>query len=147
MLLARAGLLLCSFWCNTAHVPAPEPVKLLCMAANIFFEARSEPLKGKLAVKDVTNNRGSNTCKVVFARKQFSWTHQQSWETIEKFLLDKPSLSGREAKAWKLAKQVAESRVVVLGPAYKHYHALSVNPPWTKPGVVIGNHKFMKGVR
>ena len=30
---------------------------LMCMALNIFFEARSEPIQGQIAVAEVTLNR------------------------------------------------------------------------------------------
>lgn len=116
-----------------------------CLAANIFFEAGNQPYKGKLAVKDVTLNRGG--CKAVFKRKQFSWTHQQSWSRIESFLLDKPELNYLDAKAWQESKKAAQDSTRVLSSQYTHYHSTAIRPPWTKDGVVIGDHKFLKGVK
>jgi N-acetylmuramoyl-L-alanine amidase len=56
---------------------------LMCMALNIFFEARSEPIQGQIAVAEVTLNRVAsddypNTiCEVVLQENsqgcQFSW--------------------------------------------------------------------------
>ena len=132
---------------TTAYTPDSPKVSLLCLATNIYFEARAEPWKGKLAVKDVTLNRGSNVCKTVFARKQFSWTHQQTWNKIESFLLDRPELVALERRAWEESKKAALSAEVVLGKEYKHFHATYVSPYWTGKGVVIGNHKFIKGVK
>lgn len=132
---------------TAAHTEPPQHSDLLCMATNIFFEARGEPVKGQLAVRDVTNNRGSNTCAVVFKRKQFSWTHQQRWSRIESFLLGTPKLNAAEYKAWVKAQWIATSSARVLPEGYTHYHAVSANPPWTKRGIVIGRHKYLKGVK
>ena len=52
-----------------------------CLSRNIYWEAKTEPLVGQIAVAHVTYNRvmsgkwGDNFCSVVFARKQFSWTN------------------------------------------------------------------------
>jgi spore germination cell wall hydrolase CwlJ-like protein len=117
------------------------------MATNIFFEARGEPVDGQLAVRDVTNNRGKDTCAVVFKRKQFSWTHQVQWSRIESFLLGKPTLKDKEYKAWIKAQWVATSPITVLSEEYTHYHAVYVKPAWSKPGKRIGKHVFLKGVK
>jgi spore germination cell wall hydrolase CwlJ-like protein len=133
---------------TTAVTSKASHTPLSCLAANIYFEARNQSQLGQLAVKDVTLNRGKNVCKTVFAVKQFSWTHQQSWPVIESFLLDKPTFNSTvEAKAWQKAKAVAESKKVVLGPEFKHYHTVTVSPKWTAPGLVIGSHKFIPNLR
>lgn len=89
---------------NPAHIEIPvmpdcdilrfENEKV-CLACNIYHEARSETAKGMLAVANVTRNRvdsdrfPDNFCEVVWQRRQFSWTkdfrsdvvrNQQSWE-------------------------------------------------------------------
>jgi spore germination cell wall hydrolase CwlJ-like protein len=130
-----------------AEAPANPERNLLCLEANVYLEAGNQPWKGKLAVKDVTLNRGGNICKTVFARKQFSWTHQLKWSKIESFLLDRPELTVLERKAWEESKKAAQSSEVVLSKEYKYFHATSVSPYWTGPGVVIGSHKFLKGVK
>lgn len=54
---------------------------LYCLAKNIFHEAGVEDFDGKIAVGQVTFNRvdnrrwGDTVCKVVYERKQFSWTN------------------------------------------------------------------------
>jgi N-acetylmuramoyl-L-alanine amidase len=144
----KLALLLLTLVSTHAQTDEPPRQDLFCLAANIYFEARSESLKGQIAVKDVTLNRGSDVCRVVFAPRQFSWTHQQRWKKIESFLLDRPALKNPiELRAWERAKAVASSQVKVLPSEYKHYHAIYVSPKWNKPGRVIGNHKFMKGVK
>lgn len=53
----------------------------MCLALNVFFEARNEPRMGQLAIMEVTLNRvaskkyPNNVCDVVWQKKQFSWTH------------------------------------------------------------------------
>lgn len=117
----------------------------LCVAVNIFFEARAEPLKGQIAVKDVTRNRGKNACAVVFAKHQFSWTAKTPWSRVQKFLADKPThLKQKDMKAWEKCKEIAKSSSSVLSKDYMYFHSVHVSPPWTRPGIVIGNHKFIK---
>ncbi len=54
--------------------------ELECLAKNIYFESRGEPLRGMLAVAHVTINRVRNNiypntiCDVVYQPYQFSWT-------------------------------------------------------------------------
>jgi spore germination cell wall hydrolase CwlJ-like protein len=51
-----------------------------CLTRNIYYEAGVEDHRGKFAVAHVTINRlktgywGDTVCKVVYAKKQFSWT-------------------------------------------------------------------------
>src|SRR6266511_2332143 len=51
---------------------------LICLATNVFFEARGEQIPGQYAVAEVTMRRAewkkTRVCKVVYARRQFSWT-------------------------------------------------------------------------
>jgi N-acetylmuramoyl-L-alanine amidase len=56
---------------------------LMCLALNIYFEARSEPIQGQIAIAEVTLNRvaspnfPNDVCSVVLqdnsAGCQFSW--------------------------------------------------------------------------
>lgn len=117
----------------------------LCVAANVFFEARAEPLKGMIAVKDVTRNRGKNACSVVFEKHQFSWTAKTPWSRVQKFLVDKPThLKPEDRLAWEKCKEIAQSDRRVLSKDYMYFHSVHVSPPWTRAGLVIGNHKFIK---
>src|SRR3954451_10498628 len=55
----------------------------LCLARNIYFEARGEGARGQYAVAAVTLNRvrekrrPDGICGVVYQKKQFSWTMSQ----------------------------------------------------------------------
>ena len=101
-----------------------------CLARNIYHEARFEPYIGKIAVAQVTFNRvldgkwGDTICKVVYARKQFSWT-------MNKNLKNKMP----HGKHWNQAVHVAQMfqygvRVRDINPNVKWYHADYVSPKW-----------------
>ena len=57
---------------------------LYCLAANLYFEARGESIKGQIAVAEVTLNRvkanqyPNSVCNVVFQRKKFTWVAQET---------------------------------------------------------------------
>ena len=101
---------------------------LFCLAQNVYFEARSQPLIEQVAVAQVVMNRVSSphypdsVCDVVWERRQFSWTH------------DGKSDSPRNVSAWVEANQIAS---LVLSPGFPdlvdgatHYHAHYVSPSW-----------------
>lgn len=103
---------------------------IVCLARNIYHEARFEPYIGKIAVAQVTFNRvmdgkwGDSICQVVYARKQFSWTLNRKLKYKE--------LSG---KHWNQAVHVARMfqygvRVRDIDKNVKWYHADYVSPKW-----------------
>jgi spore germination cell wall hydrolase CwlJ-like protein len=77
--------------------------EFLCLALNIYFEARGESPSGKAAVAYVVINRRDSgrfaptICSVVWQRSQFSWTvrpvgslvprEQAVWETCQRIAL------------------------------------------------------------
>ncbi len=124
--------------------------QLHCLALNIYWEARSEPITGQLAVAAVTLNRvqdprfPSNVCDVVRQggeirrhRCQFSW-----WCDGKK---DDP----KDAESWRRANTLARlsSAGIVDDPTQGAlwYHADYVTPYWAakKERVAqIGRHIF-----
>src|SRR5690554_1426460 len=75
-----------------------------CLALNLFFEVRDEPMGSWLAVAFVTINRvidprfPDTICEVVWEPKQFSWTHDGK--------SDVPDVSKYpDRKAWEYIKQ------------------------------------------
>ena len=118
---------------------------LLCLALNIYHEARDQPLAGQIAVAQVVINRvhhenyPSSVCSVVKQRNQFSWL----WDDIS----DKPY----EKEAWTLSQRVAKTVLdgvtIEIVEGATHYHATSVNPGWAKrlkKIVQIDDHIFYK---
>ena len=115
-----------------------------CLARNVYFEARGEPLAGQYAVAEVTMNRrgwgpfGKSVCAVVYEPGAFSWTSLRN--------LPEP-----HGKAWQIAQRVAENvywdrRAPTLAGA-RYYHSVSVMPDWAKDHrriARIGRHIFYR---
>ena len=115
---------------------------LMCLALNVYFEARSENMASQVAVSLVVMNRvedhrfPNTVCgvvkqgltykndKVVLGRCQFSWYCDGK--------SDKPT----NKKAWFQAKEIAS--IVLDGGVFDftegatHYHAYYVYPSWRK---------------
>ena len=155
-LFAFVLLIATSFAANaTGKLSKEEREQLYCLSQNVYFEARGENTAGQLAVAMVTMNRvfskrfPSSICKVVWQRKQFSWTHDGK--------SDRPV----DKKAWRLAKQISKFVFNKYG-AYKtmsngaldltrgalHYYAPDLaDPRWADSKQVtrqIGGHLFLK---
>jgi N-acetylmuramoyl-L-alanine amidase len=123
--------------------------ELYCLALNIYFESRGEPVQGQFAVADVTLNRveadefPDSICAVVYQRKQFSWTHQVRNPRD-------PRISEREAwhDAQLFAKEIAVwqiERGITDGATY--FHANYVRPRWRhsfEKTTKIGSHLFYR---
>jgi len=118
---------------------------LLCLALNIYHEARDQSLAGQIAVAQVVVNRvlhedyPSSVCSVVKQKHQFSWL----WDDIS----DKPY----EKESWILSKRVAKTvldgRTIEIVEGATHYHATSVKPKWASrlhKIVQIDKHIFYK---
>ena len=111
----------------------------LCLALNVFHEARGEFIPGQYAVALVTMNRAgrdqAKVCDVVFKPKQFSWTRgvkltKKGWE-IPAHLIN---ATNKEPEAWALAWRVAQwtlaGKMPDLTGGAKFYHAKYVSPVW-----------------
>ena len=124
---------------------------LMCLALNIYFEARSEPIEGQIAIAEVTLNRVASTnypndvCSVVLQENkdgcQFSW-----W-------CDGKSDQPREHNSLRTSKALAELMlkdghdITVIGNEATHYHSNDVHPYWANDLHKIrriGKHIFYK---
>lgn len=121
---------------------------MLCLALNVYHEARGEPWQGQIAVAQVQLRRadfdGDNVCRVTYAPKQFSWT---GMPTLPKPRHDDP----RWIKAKAAAQYAALWAVFEMGEDYSRgatlYHNCHVRPYWSRAEMVrhvgnIGCHKF-----
>ena len=122
---------------------------LMCMALNIFFEARSEPIQGQIAVAEVTLNRVAsddypNTiCEVVL--QENSQGCQFSWWCDGKSDLPKEHNSFQTSKS--LAKLMIDDGqyISVVGKNVTHYHTDDIKPYWSDDMVKVeqvGKHIF-----
>lgn len=118
---------------------------VMCLAQNIYWEARNQPIAGQVAVAQVTMNRVASpdypddVCSVVHEYKQFSW----QWDGMS----DVP----QEEKAWQRAQMVAHGvlsgsgHAELMDPNITHYHAVYAKPYWAPTMQLvaqIGDHIF-----
>lgn len=127
-----------------------DPAERDCLAEAVYFEARSEPRAGRIAVAHVVLNRAASdghpdrVCEVIRegenrgrGRCQFSWRCDG--------LADIP----RDRRAWADAQELATE--VLLGhhpdptQGALFYHTVAVNPAWApklQRVARIGTHVF-----
>lgn len=127
----------------------------VCLAANIYFEARGEPISGQMAVAHVTllrANRDTNqVCNQVLRHKQFSWLNGKVSKNQGVMLaaFSKPTNQVAWQKAYKVANKVLRKKSWDNTGGATHYHAKSVKPKWAKSmrvTAVIGNHIFYRKI-
>ena len=118
--------------------------ELECLATGIYFESKSEPLAGQLAVAQVIANRAesrrypSTYCGVITQRGQFSFVRRGRLPTVS-----------HSSRQWQTA--VAIAKIVdqnlkdsAVGDAL-FFHARRVSPNWHRTRVAsIGNHIFYR---
>jgi N-acetylmuramoyl-L-alanine amidase len=123
----------------------PGSHELECLATGVYFEAKSEPLAGQLAVGQVIANRAdsggrfpSTYCGVLFQRGQFSFVHGRSLPHVS-----------HDSRQWQTA--VAIAKIVDQGLKNSQvgdalfFHARYVSPGWHLKRVAsIGNHIFFR---
>lgn len=130
-----------------AELRSPEPGthELECLATGVYFEAKSEPLTGQLAVGQVIANRAESGgrfpdtyCGVLFQRGQFSFVHGHSLPKVD-----------HSNKQWQtavaIAKIVDEGLQTSAAANALFFHARYVSPGWHMKRVAsIGNHVFFR---
>ena len=122
----------------------PGSRELECLAGAVYFESKSEPLKGQLAVGHVIANRAksgrfpSSYCGVVFQRSQFSFVRGHAMPPIAR-----SGLQWRNAVA--IAKIVDQKLQPAPMPKALFFHARRVSPGWHMARLgTIGNHVFYR---
>ncbi|MEM8771560.1 MAG: cell wall hydrolase [Pseudomonadota bacterium] len=147
----EAEAMLVDFDFSSLKIAREDAAERECLAQAIYYEARSEPRIGQLAVADVVLNRVSSRlypstiCGVVFQGSerrtgcQFSFTCDGSMDT---------RLNQRK---WKASQELAGAVLAGLrAPVSRqatHYHANYVDPYWAPrmtPTATIGAHKFYR---
>ena len=123
----------------------PGSRELECLAVGVYFESKSEPLAGQLAVGEVIANRANSNgrfpstyCGVLFQRSQFSFIRGRSLPSVP-----------RASKQWQTAVAIAkivdqDLKDSVVGNAL-FFHAKRVSPGWRLRRVAsVGNHIFYR---
>ena len=119
--------------------------ELECLATGVYFESKSEPLAGQLAVGQVIANRTQSGgrfpdsyCGVLFQRGQFSFVHGHSLPSVN-----------HSNKQWQtavaIAKIVDQGLQTSVARDALFFHARYVSPGWHMKRVAsIGNHVFFR---
>lgn len=133
---------------------------ITCLAMAVYFEARSEPVAGQLAVAQVVLNRvddkryPNTVCEVVKEGPLYKSGHPKRHMCQFSFWCDGKPETITNHSAWQTALQVAAATwdtscypIDVSGGA-THYHTTEVSPQWRytmQMTVQIGRHLFYRG--
>jgi hypothetical protein len=147
-------------------VPPPSPAELLhldakeyakaerCLANAIYFEARSEPVSGQIAVAQVVMNRAfsgfypNDVCGVVYqnASRHLACQFTFACDGKSKIINER----GAWARANRIAKQTLDGRLYVAAVGTStHYHAVYVRPNWVREmhkNARYGIHNFYRPI-
>ena len=132
---------------------------LVCLALNIYHEARDQPYIGQVAVAQVVMHRvqddryPDDVCDVVFQGPTYSWKPdfpirnrcQFSWYCDGKS--DKTPDKDAWNNALTIAKGVYYNDIDDFVEGATHYHATYVLPDWAEsktPVIQIGEHIFYR---
>jgi spore germination cell wall hydrolase CwlJ-like protein len=117
----------------------------MCLALNIYFEARDQDIEGQLMIAEVTLNRVAEPgfpktiCDVVWQPGAFSWTDDGK--------SDKP----RDLKAFAQSVLVASDALytpeIMLGTKALYYHKKSVHPYWANNLTLLAVWVVSRGSR
>lgn len=121
--------------------------QFLCLATNIYFEARGSTENDQRAVALVTLNRtqhwrwAGSICDVVWESYQFSWT----------ITANQPRNRVRTLTSWvesqRIAYEVLRGEIEdITAGATNYYNPAVVNPPWARMAVQsrrIGAHRYL----
>lgn len=132
----------------SSAMPDIKEQEIDCLAQNIYYEARGESTKGKIAVGHVTLNRvkhtqfGNSVCGVVTQkhkkRCQFSWVCDNKLPAIKQELY---------ADIRNLAEKIYHGKIKDNTKGATYFHNEAVLPDWSDCKIYtgqIGNHHFYK---
>jgi spore germination cell wall hydrolase CwlJ-like protein len=145
-----------------------EPINdsTVCLAKNLYFEARNQTFKGMIAVGHVTINRVKDSrfpntvCEVVTQGPTSRWWKEKHNKSIP--IRHKCQFSWYcDGKSDEIPSQDVQLYSIILELAYRmltsewkditdgstHYHADYVNPDWASSKtktIMVGNHIFYR---
>jgi spore germination cell wall hydrolase CwlJ-like protein len=153
----KAFLFIICFCFSSSAATTYEDAQAQCLAKNIYFEARGEPLVGQIAVGQVTINRArsqlfpSEICNVVYQGKYNLITYQPLFRQCQfRWWCD-----GRPEKinlkefqeSYRLAIRLLKNDIPDLTEGATYYHNAKVRPFWTQKmvrTVQINEHIFYR---
>jgi len=132
---------------------------IMCLALNLYHEARDQPVVGQLAVGFSTLNRVKDErypdtiCKVVKQARYNSWDlknpirHRCQYSWFCDGMSDSPKNDKAMQEATILAARIYYGKVTDVSAGATHYHATYVNPYWADHMTVlfrIDDHIFYR---
>jgi spore germination cell wall hydrolase CwlJ-like protein len=146
--LTLGAILLCSGITVSSGVFDRVEEEINCLAQNIYYEARGEPRKGKIAVGHVTLNRvkskgyPNSVCGVISQKHkktcQFSWMCMPKLPKIRQDLYD---------DIRSLAESIYYGEIKDVTGGATHFHSVHIQPIWAntkRMTTQIGNHLFYR---
>ena len=127
---------------------------ILCLALNIYHEARNQPVIGQIAVSEVVLNRvadnryPNNVCEVVYQAEypnnnknelpirdkcQFSWYCNR--------ISDQPTDIDAYRWALTLSERILSGEFAPVTNGATHYHSTKVNPKWKINKIIVAKIK------
>ena len=122
---------------------------LVCLALNVYHEAKNQSFLGQVAVAQVVMNRvkderyPNTVCEVVKQGQTYKWKPSLPIKNKCQFswYCDGKSDTPKEIKAWEDAMHVANGvynqHLSELVEGATHYHADYVNPSWAETKTFI----------
>ena len=132
---------------------------ITCLAVAIYFEARSEPIAGQLAVAQVVLNRVADerypdtVCEVITEGPTYPSGHPVRDKCQFSFWCDGKPEDIHDYEAWQTAIRVAtiatetSALPIDISEGAMFYHATSVSPSWRHTMQMtarIGQHIFYR---
>ena len=132
---------------------------VLCMALNIYHEARGEPLAGQIGVAHSVLNRMADSrypdtaCEVIKQAKYHGWDmvnpirNQCQYSWFCDGLSDNPQHGKAMLEATILAQHVLAGNSIDITEGATHYHADYVHPYWADEmttTVKLGSHIYYR---
>jgi|TARA_B110000977_G_scaffold43249_1_gene58639 spore germination cell wall hydrolase CwlJ-like protein len=115
---------------------------VMCLALNLYFEARGEPLAGQLAVGFSTMNRVADerypdtVCEVVKQAKYNAWDmenpirHRCQYSWFCDGMSDEPKNGKAMLEASILAQHIYYGHATDISQGATHYHATWIDTPY-----------------
>jgi len=158
LIVALLGILLTAVFANQDErrnrARELDRQNLACLARNVYFEARGEPVAGQYAVAEVTMNRKGSR---LFPRTVCAVVYQKSWDPILGRYVgafswtefnELPAPGGPEwERAWKVAEAVYYQKYTPALEGALFFHATYITPDWAKEKkrvARIGRHVFYR---
>ena len=131
----------------------------MCLALNIYWEARDQPLAGQIAVAQVVVNRANdirypdNICEVVYEAEYSNYESEHPTKHMCQFswfcdgIPDEPKEETAFEWSVQVARAVLEGKTPDLTSMATHYHSIDVKPTWSyyyKKTIRIEDHIFYK---